>query len=119
MSRKLIVKDFKAISAGDMSTDSIIGTQTVVNQHDTVVYNFTWSGGQTVNGNIGIDASLDGSTWFPLDFGTTIVTSAVSGLHQLFIQTVGFNYTRPTYTRTNGSASGTLNVELFCSNLGN
>lgn len=117
--RKNLVKDFKAINAQTMTAASIVGAETVINQHDTVNYVFSWSGGNTTNGNIGVEASLDGVTWFALDFGSTINTDGAAGTHQLIIETIGFNLTRPIYTRTNAAATGTLTAELFASNKGN
>jgi len=116
--RKNLVKDFVALVAGSMALASLTGALTVVNQHDLLSYVFTWTGGNTTNGSIGIDASLDGLTWFPLDFEQTISVDGATGSHQLLVNKVGFNYTRPTYTRVNGAATGSLTVELFCSNVG-
>jgi hypothetical protein len=115
--RKNIVKDFVAISSGNMSA-SITGASTVVNQHDTLSYIFKWTGGNTLNGTIGVEASIDGITYFPLDFKTTINASGATDTHQLLISSIGFNYTRPIYTKVDAGASGSLTVELFCSNSG-
>ena len=118
MGRKNLVKDFVSINAGALSNASLKGVSTVLNQFDILSYIFTWTGGQTTNGDIGIEASLDNITWFPLDFSVTMSLNAVSGNHQLLIKDVAFSYARPFYTRTNGSASGTLTVELFSTNKG-
>lgn len=118
MGRKLALKDYPSILAGDMSLASIVGPSSSVSQFDTLSYTFTWSGGQLTNGTIGIQYSLDGFIWHDLDFATIILLSAASGDHQLLITETPFSFARPVYTRTNGSATGTLKVELSANSKG-
>ena len=101
-----------------MSQVSLIGAATTVNQFDTLSYFFKWSGAQATNGSISIQASLDGITYWDLDFLTTISTDGVSGTHQLLITKVSFNFARPVYTRVNAGATGSLSVELFATGVG-
>lgn len=101
-----------------MSQASIIGDTTHVAQHDTVTYHTAWSGGQLTNGDLTIEASLDGETWETLDFGATMSLDGASDADRAIINEVGFSYVRPVYTRTNALATGTLNVSVFASNKG-
>lgn len=118
MGRKNLVYNFKPLVDGDLSQATLTGTLTDVSQFDTVTYDFSWSGGQSSNGTIGIQYSRDNVTWTALDFGTTISLGAVSGTHSLVITEIGFQYVRPYYIRTNGSATGLLNISLFATNKG-
>jgi hypothetical protein len=124
MSRKQQIQPYQAIDAGNLSDASITGQETVVFQTDVVEYLVTWSGGQATNGNIKIQASHDNSkatpasSWFDLDFGSTISLDGASGNHQLIISQVSFAKVRPVYTRTNGSASGSLNINLIATTKG-
>lgn len=101
-----------------MSSATLTGNQTEVAQFDTVTYEASWSGGQANNGDISIEYSRDGLTWKTLDFAATISATAASGTHTLVINEVGFKFTRPVYTRTNGSATGTINFVIFCTTKG-
>ena len=118
MGRKNIVYNYKPIVAGDMSDGSITGDKSTVAQYDTVTYKFKWSGGQATNGDIGVEYSDDEVNWDDLEFGTTITLDGASGSHRLIINEVGFKFTRPKYTRTNGSATGALEVSEFATNKG-
>ena len=118
MSRKNLIYDFKPLTAGDMSQASLVGLQTDVSAFDSITYNVTWTGGQTTNGIIGVQYSKDGLTWYLLDFGATIALNTDSDSHRLVITEVGFKFTRPVYTRTNGSATGTLDISIFCTTKG-
>lgn len=114
MGRKHIIYDYRTITDGAMSSASITGEVTTVGQLDTVTYNVEWSGGQATNGNIEVQFSNDkGATWKALNFGTAIPLNTAADHHELIIQAVGFDLLRAVYTRTNGSASGTLNVRVF------
>ncbi len=118
MSRKNLIYNFKPIVNGDMTQSSLTGSATDISQFDTVTYDFLWSGGQSSNGTIGVQYSRDNINWYNLDFGTTISLGTVSGDHNLVITEVGFQYARPYYTQTNGSATGLLNVTIFCTTKG-
>lgn len=116
--RKNIIYNFKPIVAGNMASASLTGLQTDVSQFDSVTYEFAWTGGQVTNGNIGIQYSKDGQNWVDLDFTAIVTTDGASGDHRLIITEIGFQFTRPIYTRTNAGATGTLNVSIFASNKG-
>lgn len=118
MSRKNLIYNFQPIVTGSMASATIIGLQTEVAQFDTATYDFSWSGGNTTNGLFSLEYSRDGINWSSLDFGTTINGDGASGLHQLIVETIGFKFLRPKYVRTNGAATGTLTVSLFCTNKG-
>lgn len=120
MGRKLVIYDYDALQglSTDMSAASITSNSTVVSQLDSVTYLVTWSGGQATNGNIEIQASLDGVTWYALDFGATISLNGASDFARLVITEVGFNQTRAVYTRTNALATGTLSIKLFATTKG-
>lgn len=121
MGRKNIVYDYKPIKGADMSQASIEGEPSNVAQFDTVTYEFSWSGGQSTNGNIGIEYTRDQQepkAWKELDFGAVIDTNGSEGTHRLIITEVGFEFTRPKYSRTNAGASGTMEVSVFATNKG-
>lgn len=114
MGRKHVIYDYRAIVDGDMSQASITGDVTTVGQLDVVTYNVEWSGAQATNGNLTIEFSNDkGATWKTLSFGSVPALDTAADHHELIIQAVGFDLLRPVYTRTNVSASGTLNVRVF------
>lgn len=121
MGRKNLVYNFKPIEAGDMTLASITGKETDVAQMDSVTYEFSWSGGNTQNGDISVEYSRDTKepkTWKALDFGATIDTNGASGAHRLIITEIGFQFVRPVYDRTNVAATGTMEVSLFATNKG-
>lgn len=122
MGRKNQIQPFTSIGSadvsGDMSLASITGSETVVSQTDVVQYQVEWTGAQATNGTIAIEASIDGLSWFELDFGSLIPLNGASGDHQIIIQQVSFVKVRPVYTRTNVSATGTLTVKLFATTVG-
>ena len=108
-----------AISEGALSDATITGEETTVAQTDVVQFVVAWESGQASNGDIAIEAWLNNETgWFVLEFGATISLDGASGNHQLIIQQVSFKKVRPVYTRTNGSATGTLNVAIFATSKG-
>ena len=117
MGRKNQVKDFVSIN-GSMSSASLSGASTTVNQFDVLNYLVTWTDGQLTNGEISIQVSLDNLKWVDLDFGSVISINGSTGNHQLLISEVSFNFARPVFTRTNPSATGALKVELFATNKG-
>lgn len=118
MGRKNILKDYVSVVSGNMASTSFQGPITTVNQFDVLSYFFEWSGGQATNGNIGLMVSLDNKSFYQLDFGQNIPTNSTSGEHQLLVKDVSFNYCYPFYTQTNGSATGTMKIELFATNKG-
>lgn len=118
MSRKTQIQPFLVIEGGDMSLASIASKSTHVKQTDVVELIASWSGAQATNGDLLIEASLDGENWYALDFGVTISLDGVSGNHQMIIQQVSFSDIRTTYNRTNGSASGDLSLQLFATTKG-
>jgi hypothetical protein len=118
MGRKQQIQPFKTISNGDLSLASTTGIETTVAQTDVVQYDVEWTGASLTSGDISIEATLDGVVWFTLDFGSTVSLAGASGNHQLIIKQVSFIKTRPVFTRTNPSASGTLNVTVFATTVG-
>lgn len=124
MSRKQQIQPYLAIESGNLSDASITGQETVVFQTDVVEYLVTWSGGQSTNGDIKIQASHDtskatpASSWFDLDFGSIISLNGASGNHQIIIEQVSFAKVRPVYTRTNAGATGSLNINLIATTKG-
>lgn len=107
------VVDYVSVAAGDMSQATITGNQTNINNFDVASYFFSWTGGQTTNGTLGIEVSMDGTNFSLLDFGATINADGVSGNHRLVITEVCFKFARPKYTKVNGSASGSMKIEMF------
>lgn len=119
MGRKQIIQPFTAVDAGNLSDASITGSETNVEQTDVAQYVAIWSGGQATNGDLKVQGYLNDITgWFDLDFGATISLDGASGNHQLIIQQVSFKKIRPVYTRTNASASGSLNIVVFATTKG-
>lgn len=121
MGRKNIVYDFKPVVDQDMSQALIIGKESTVAQFDSVTYEFSWEGGQAINGDLAIEYTRDENepkTWKELDFGTIVNTNGASDTHRFIITEVGFKYTRPKYTRQDAGAAGTLNVSVFATNKG-
>lgn len=121
MGRKNIVYDYKPIIDGDMEGALIIGEPSTVAQFDTVTYEFSWEGGDAVNGDFSVEYSRDEEEpkeWKELDFGATINSNGAEGVHRLIITEVGFKFTRPKYTQTDSDATGTLNVSVFATNKG-
>lgn len=121
MGRKNLIYNFKPLVSGDMSSTSLTGAVTDVSQFDTITYDFQWTGGQTTNGSIGIQYSRDlyePRVWRDINFGSTVTTDGASGGNQFIINEIGFQFTRPIYTRTNGSASGALNIAITATNKG-
>jgi len=103
---------------GDMSQVEVIGQQSSVKNFDVVTYSVKWTGGALTNGNVEIQKSKDGITWQALDFGLPIALATASDSHEIIINEIGFTYLRPVYKRTNVSATGLLNIEIFSSNKG-
>lgn len=124
MSRKSQIQPYLAINAGSMASASLTGSVTNVFQTDVVEYLVTWSGGQATNGSFKIQYTHDtsdntpSSAWYDLDFGVTIVLDGAAGSHQLIINQVSFSKLRPVYTRTNVSATGTLNANIIATSKG-
>lgn len=118
MGRKNVIYDFTPISNQALSTASVTGDVTTVTQVDSVTYLVTWSGGQATNGDFTVEASLNGTDWYALDFGSTMSLDTASDFIRTVITEIGFNYLRPVYTRTNGSASGNFTVKLFATTKG-
>ena len=121
MGRKNIIYDYKPLVDGDMSTLQLLGEPTNVAQYDSVTYEFSWEGGDAINGNIGVEYSRDEfepRTWKELDFGAIVDTNGASDTHRLIITEVGFRFTRPKYDRVNAGATGTMNISVFCTNKG-
>lgn len=120
MGRKNIIYNFVALDSGDMSLASLESEVSTIAQHDTITYEASWSGGDAINGDIGIEYSRTGEpgTWKALDFGATIDTNGASGTHRMIITEVGFKYTKATYTRKNAGATGSLTIAVFASNKG-
>lgn len=118
MGRKQLIYDFTSIPSTNMSTASVTGEVSTVGQTDTVTFQVTWTGGQTTNGDFSVEASLDNVNWYALDFGATMSMNTASDYIRAVITEVGFNYVRPKYTRTNGSATGTFIVKLFATTKG-
>lgn len=107
------------IDGGDLSSATITGNETHVGQTDVVQFAAVWTGGQATNGDLTIEAWINESTgWLTLEFGATISLDGASGNHQLIIQQVSFKKVRPVYTRTNGSATGTLEIAIFATSVG-
>ena len=118
MGRKQQIQPFKCIENGNLSSASITGIETTVAQTDVVQYEVEWSGASLTSGDISVQATLDGVSWFNLDFGTTISLAGAAGNHQIIIKQVSFIKTRLIYTRTNPSATGSLNVTVFATTVG-
>lgn len=116
MGRRNQIKPYLLLSAGDLSQASITGNESTVAQIDVINLTVTWSGAQATNGNLTIEywnSSVQG--WIALDFGATISLNGATGSHQITITDIAFEKIRPVYTRTNGSASGTLNIVIVAS----
>lgn len=118
MGRKSQIQPFKVIDNQSMTQAMVIGRSTHVKQTDVVQYVVDWSGGQSTNGDILVEGSLDGKKWFPLEFGATISCDGASGNHQIVIQQVSFSDIRATFNQTNVAATGNITIELFASTKG-
>lgn len=119
MGRKNQIRPFLLIKDGDLSQAIISGKESVVSQTDVVNILAVWTGGQATNGNIVVEVwSSDATGWVALDFGAVIALDTASGNHQLIIQQVSFEKVRVNYVRTNGSASGTLQISIFATTVG-
>jgi len=119
MGRKNQIRPFLLIQNGGLDQANIDGKETVVAQTDVVNILAVWTGGQATSGNLIVEVwSSDATGWVALDFGATISLDTASSNHQLIIQQVSFEKVRVKYSRTNGSASGTLNVAIFATTVG-
>ena len=118
MGRKSQIQPFKVIDNQSMSQAQIVGRPTHVKQTDVVQYVIDWNSGEATNGEILVEASLDGERWFPLEFGATISCDGASGNHQVVIQQVSFSDLRATFNQTNVASVGNITIELFASTKG-
>ena len=119
MGRKTQIQPFMVIEDGDMSSGSHIESlPTHCKQTDVVQYVVNCEDGQATNGEITVEASFDGKSWFPLDFGALINLDGASGNHQIIIQQVSFSDIRLNYDKTNPAATGTFTAEIFCTTKG-
>lgn len=108
MSRKNVIRGYKVIADGDISTN-LVSEVTNVTNLDNVGYLVEWSG-TSPSGTISVEVQSGPSGWCPLDFGSPISVSGNSGSIVLNINQIPFENIRVSYAATSGS--GLLNVTL-------
>jgi hypothetical protein len=108
-SRKNVLKNWLAISNGDMSGD-ITSPATAISYLDNVGIQVSWTGTAPV-GVINVQASNDsGATWTDMSFTPSPAVSGASG--SILLSATGVPYTdlRVQYIRTSGT--GTLKASI-------
>jgi len=95
----------KYIDAGDMS-GNLDGQELSMRDMVMAVYTFTWTGSPI--GDIVIEGSIDGSTWFTLD---TIAAGGGPGVESRPVMDFPYPLIRSNYESASGS--GTLNTQFF------
>jgi hypothetical protein len=109
MGRKSVLKSFKMIDAGDMSTSLPSQSTNVINL-DKASIHLVWTGTSPV-GVITVEAQNgENDSWYDLDFGSTINISGNSGDHQIVFSELSFTTIRINYTRTSGTGSLTATI---------
>lgn len=119
MGRKNILFGWEALSDGDMSLAQVTGEPTSVSGFDTITYLATWTGGNTNNGEIEIETSMDeGKTWHTLDFGAQIKVDGASDFARMVITEIGFGLIRPKFKKIDALSSGLITIKIFGTNKG-
>jgi hypothetical protein len=80
---------------------------------DVVTFKAVWSGAQATNGDFSIDVSDDQINWYSLDFGQAMPLDGAIGSSHMIISEIGFKFLRCSYSQSNPSATGLLNITVF------
>lgn len=102
------INETPILSAGDMSTASL--TSAVINCEVKILsaVSAVWTGSPV--GSLVLQASIDQSQWNTIGGSTQSVSGAGSVLYN--IEDMGFPYMRAVYTKTSGTGSLTIKVNL-------
>lgn len=107
--RKNVVKSFKMIDAGDISSNITSHTVNVINLDNASIH-VEWAGA-AINGTMVVQAKNgESDSWYDLDMGGVISLTGAGGDHQLVFNSLPFTDIRLVYTATAGT--GTLDAKI-------
>jgi hypothetical protein len=116
LARKNVLKPYKMIDGGDLSSNITSSTTSVINL-DKASISISWSGSSPV-GTIEVEArNGEADPWTALDFGgSTISISGNSGSHRILLNETPFTDVRVSYTATSGT--GTIDAIITAKQVG-
>jgi hypothetical protein len=100
--RNNIQLPYKLVNAGDMSANITSGV-TDITYRSSVGIQLNFTG--TPTGTFGVEASVDGVTFEPLTFSSSITAAGAAGRHLIALENVPFSKVRITYTASSGSGA--------------
>lgn len=100
MAIKNVLTPYQLVVDGDMSGNITSGA-TSIRYLDTCGIQLVFTG--TPTGSFYVDATIDGSTWEQLDFGTTPTAVGADGHHLLNLVQAGFDKIRVRYVASSGA----------------
>lgn len=103
--RKNFAPAFKVVTDGDMALQVITEISTI-NWLDNMGYQVIWSG--TPVGEFFVDATINGTDWEALDFGSSMVAAGVAGSFLINMNQLPYLSIRLRYEPT--SSDGVLNA---------
>jgi hypothetical protein len=84
-------------------------TATVVSSYPSIAYQVAWSANSGV-GSIDVEATVNGSTWSTLSFGSQPSYAGASGSLMLNIETLGIQQTRVKITISSGTVTLAVSI---------
>lgn len=115
MARKSVLKSYKMINSGDLSSD-ITSSETSVINLDKASIVIAWTGSSPV-GTIEVQArNGDQDTWRALDLGAAVSVSGNSGNHRIVLNETPFTDIRIVYTASSGT--GTVDAIITAKQVG-
>jgi hypothetical protein len=113
MGRKNVLSPHVLLAAGDMSSD-IQTSEIDVRNTDNIGIALTWTGDAV--GTFFVDATIDGTNWSALNFGTDPAANGTGDTHLLNINQLPYETLRVRFVWVSGS--GSLKVTVMTKMIG-